>query len=143
MFEENVFLMELGMEATRLGKKIDLLYKFMILNKLLKDKFLKHTWLDMNTILNPSSCSFFIFFVHTPWYNNLKISRSYCANACLSHIYYKSLTLLLRNTTCPVLANSVDPDQLASSEANWSGSALFVIKYANFYQKPSSRLAGN
>ena len=25
------------------------------------------------------------------------------------------LTLLLLNTTCPVLANSVDPDQLASS----------------------------
>ena len=39
------------------------------------------------------------------------------------------------NTTCPVLANSVDPDQLASEEANWSGSALFVIKYVNFYQK--------
>ena len=36
---------------------------------------------------------------------------------------------------CPVLANSVDPDQLASEEANWSGSALFVIKYVNFYQK--------
>ena len=30
---------------------------------------------------------------------------------------------------CPGLANCVDPDQLASSEANWSGSALFVIKY--------------
>ena len=28
-------------------------------------------------------------------------------------------------------ANSVDPDQLASSEANWSGSALFVIQYVN------------
>ena len=28
--------------------------------------------------------------------------------------------------TCPVLANSVDPDQFASEEANWSGSALFV-----------------
>ena len=28
------------------------------------------------------------------------------------------LTLLLLNTTCPVLANSVVPDQLASSEAN-------------------------
>ena len=41
--------------------------------------------------------------------------------------------------TCPVLANSVDPDQLASEEANWSGSALFVIKYVNFYQKPRSR----
>ena len=43
----------------------------------------------------------------------------------------------------PVLANSVDPDQLASSEANWSGSALFAIKYVNFYQNPgSSNLIG-
>ena len=39
--------------------------------------------------------------------------------------------------SCPDLANSVDPDQLAE-EANWSGSALFVIKYANFFQKPRS-----
>ena len=31
--------------------------------------------------------------------------------------------------------NSVDPDQLASSEVNWSGSALFVIKYLNLYQQ--------
>ena len=31
----------------------------------------------------------------------------------------------------PVFANSVDPDQLASEEANWSGSTLFVIKYVN------------
>ena len=39
------------------------------------------------------------------------------------------------------LANSVDPDQLAS-EANWSGSAL-LVKYVNFYQKPgSSNLIG-
>ena len=29
-----------------------------------------------------------------------------------------NLTLLLLNTTCPVLANSVAPDQLASEEAN-------------------------
>ena len=36
----------------------------------------------------------------------------------------------------PVWANNVDPDQLASEEANWSGSALFVIKYVNFYQNP-------
>ena len=48
----------------------------------------------------------------------------------------KMLTLLLLNTTCPILANSVDPDQLASEEANWSGSALFVIKYVNVYQNP-------
>ena len=33
---------------------------------------------------------------------------------------------------CPVFANSVDPDQLASEEANWSVSALFAIKYVNF-----------
>ena len=47
------------------------------------------------------------------------------------------------NTTCPVLLSSVDPDQSASEEANWSGSALFVIKYVNFYQKPgSSNLIG-
>ena len=31
----------------------------------------------------------------------------------------------------PAFATSVDPDQLASEEANWSGSALFIIKYVN------------
>ena len=38
----------------------------------------------------------------------------------------------------PGYANSVDPDQLASEEANWSGSALFVIQYENLYQLPGS-----
>ena len=54
------------------------------------------------------------------------------------------LTLLLLNTTCPVLANSVDPDQLASSEeANWSGSTLFVTQYVNLNQQSrSSNLKG-
>ena len=33
---------------------------------------------------------------------------------------------------------TVDPDQLASEEANRSGSALFVIKYENLYQQPGS-----
>ena len=47
------------------------------------------------------------------------------------------------NMSCPVLVNSADPDQLASEEANWSESALFVIKYVNFYQKHgSSNLIG-
>ena len=32
--------------------------------------------------------------------------------------YANPLTLLLLNTSCPVLANRVDPDQLASEEAN-------------------------
>ena len=34
--------------------------------------------------------------------------------------------------------NSVDPDHLASEDANWSESALFVFQFVNFYQKPWS-----
>ena len=61
----------------------------------------------------------------------------------LNYLGFAYLTLLLLNTTCPVLANSVDPDKLASEEANGSGSVLFVIKYVNFCQKPgSSNLIG-
>ena len=41
------------------------------------------------------------------------------------------LTLLL---PCRVFANSVDPDQLASKEANW-----LSLKYVNFYQNHSNR----
>ena len=42
-----------------------------------------------------------------------------------------------------VFANSVDPDQLASEEANWSGSALFAVKFVNVYQQTgSSNLIG-
>ena len=48
------------------------------------------------------------------------------------------LTLVLLNPDIPVSTNSVDPDQLASEEANWSGSALFVIKYVTLYQQPGS-----
>ena len=48
------------------------------------------------------------------------------------------LTLVLLNLNMPAFANSVDPDQLASSEANWSGSALFVIKYVTLYQQSGS-----
>ena len=40
-----------------------------------------------------------------------------------------NLTLVLLYPDIPAFANSVDPDQLASEEANWSGSALFAIKY--------------
>ena len=43
----------------------------------------------------------------------------------------------------PAFANNVDPDQLASEEANWSGSALFAIKYVNLHQQfRSSSLIG-
>ena len=47
-----------------------------------------------------------------------------------------TLVLLYRNIFC--FSKSVDPDQLASEEANWSGSALFAIKYANLYQQSGS-----
>ena len=60
-----------------------------------------------------------------------------------TYVFREKLALFLLNMSCHVLANSIDPDQLASKEANWSGSALFVIKYVNFYQKPgSSNLIG-
>ena len=38
------------------------------------------------------------------------------------------------NQDGPAFENSVKPDQLASDEANWSGSVLFVIQYVNLYQ---------
>ena len=34
----------------------------------------------------------------------------------------------------PAFANSIDPYQLSSEEANWSGSTLFIIQYLNLYQ---------
>ena len=39
-------------------------------------------------------------------------------------ISQRNSNVLLLNTICPALANSVDPDQLACEEANWSESAL-------------------
>ena len=41
------------------------------------------------------------------------------------------LTLILLSATTPTFANSVDPDQMASEEAIWSGSLLFVIQFVN------------
>ena len=42
--------------------------------------------------------------------------------------------LLNPDFACPVFANSEDPDQLTSEEANWSESTLFAIQYVNLYQ---------
>ena len=58
-------------------------------------------------------------------------------------IFFKKLTQVLLNWINPVFANRVDPEQLASVEANCSGSALFVINFVNLYQQPgSSNLIG-
>ena len=48
-----------------------------------------------------------------------------------------NITLVLLHLYIPCLC-SVDPDQLASDEAIWSGSALLVIKYVNLYQQSGS-----
>ena len=54
-----------------------------------------------------------------------------------------SLPLSCWTRICPVFAKSVAPDQSASDESNWSGSAPFVIQYLNLYQQPgSSNLIG-
>ena len=51
--------------------------------------------------------------------------------------------LNLSSKIYPTFANSVALDQLASEEADLSGSALFIIKYVNFNQHPgSSNLIG-
>ena len=80
--------------------------------------------------------------------------QTFCSFCCfirkfgyeiLGHFFKHSkvLTLVLLNPDILAFANSVDPDQLASEEANWSGSALFVIHYVNLYQNPeSSNLIG-
>ena len=44
---------------------------------------------------------------------------------------WRILTLVMLSQMYSAFTNSVDPDQLASEEANWSGSALFAIKYVN------------
>ena len=36
---------------------------------------------------------------------------------------------------CPAFQNSVEPDQLATEEVNWSRFALFVIQFVNLYQQ--------
>ena len=59
------------------------------------------------------------------------------------YVYVMPRVKTLAEHDMPCLTNSADPDQLASEEANWSGAALFVIKYVIFYQKPgSSNLIG-
>ena len=66
--------------------------------------------------------------IHTFGYNSYLIFTAFCKNILL--------TIFLQPLPCwaqiyPAFANSVDPDQLASEEANWSGSALFAIKFVN------------
>ena len=86
-----------------------------------------------------------IYLVGTQWIClNETIPKSTHKPSFSAKITKYLLTLDLLNLDIPsAFANSVDPDQLASKEADWSGSALFVIQYVNLYQQPwSSSLIG-
>ena len=63
-------------------------------------------------------------------------TRSYCCHpdVCIGVSVNITLPLSCWTRIYPAFANSVDPDQLASEEANWPGSALFAIKYVNIKQ---------
>ena len=74
------------------------------------------------------------------FYMSHKLSHSFwfwtsqrdCSQASTEYSLFElNLTLSWWTRIYPAFANSVDPDQLASEEANWSGSALFAIKYLN------------
>ena len=82
-----------------------------------------------------------------PYFLRKKIKNLYVKIllGALRHIHckwafqHKPLIVLLKpGYTLPPLTNIVDPDQLASEEANWSGSALFVNQYVNLYQQSVS-----
>ena len=72
---------------------------------------------DMCTACRVFFFFFFFFFLHSIFLFFFFFFFFFCTlSSC--HYTVNPSRLLLLNTTCPVLANSVDPDQLASSEAN-------------------------
>ena len=54
-----------------------------------------------------------------------------CDSLVYTHIHVLTLVLLIQDI--PAFTNSVDSDQLASEEANWSRSALFVINWLKIW----------
>ena len=68
----------------------------------------------------PGLVSYFFFLFCACWFVSLSLPHG--ARGLLRLVIVallgRFLTLLLLNTTCPVLANSINPDQLASEEAN-------------------------
>ena len=61
----------------------------------------------------------------------------------LSTLSHTAMLVLVLEPGYTLSLQTVDPDQLASSEASRSGSALFVIKHLKLYQQPgSSNLIG-
>ena len=77
---------------------------------------------------------------------DIKSTLNMFSNEYLQHVFIGSSPLIHYCTINPSNAEHDMPcfsKQCRSEEANWSRSALFVIKYVNFYQKPeSSNLIG-
>ena len=66
-----------------------------------------------------------------------------CLNNRKFRVYWNSLNPCPAEPRYIVHLQTVDSDQLAAEEVNWSGSALFAIKYVNLYQQSgSSNLIG-
>ena len=71
-----------------------------------------------------------------PKYSNHLTPYRACSKFWASPFYYLLLCLNLGADPGYALSlQTVDPDQLASEEASWSGSALFDIKYVMLYNK--------
>ena len=84
----------------------------------------------------------FMSTLYCQWFG-LLVRLYLCMTGTYVEIYTDHFPLHCWTRIYPAFANSVDPDQLASSEANWSGSALFAIKYLNLQkQSVSSNLIG-
>ena len=92
------------------------------------------SWLYPSINSMPSGCLVFVF--------SVCVYVSVCRLFSIKHFFRitvpRILTLVLLNPDMFCFANSVAPDQLASEEANWSGSALFAIMYVNLYQQSGS-----
>ena len=72
-------------------------------------------------------------FSNKSFYNIFKINKinQWCHRFLMNIMRCKWAKKISISNIYTSFANSVDPDQLASEEANWSGSALFAIKYVN------------
>ena len=86
------------------------------------------------------SCGQYKLWPHQPLLQVAELIEwiSYPPNTGKATFIIQFLILVLLNSDIPCFANSTDPDQLVSEEANCSGCALFVIKNVILYQQPES-----
>ena len=98
-----------------------------------------HTLFAVCIVIFESSFCRYSYWTSLSWKCDVKVSR----RSCFSFLHFVQflvawhLTLVLLNQDIPCLSKQCRSrsvgffNQLASSEANWSGSALFGTKYVN------------